>query len=392
MSLNSGWGDLPATSAFDRWMYPFNITPGSRIQAPTFGAVGSEGFDERDGQLVIGLNTAVLGVANELLPRQYKINSATLTLTETFGGYSYDPTYDSFQTYLDPESTQFQEDEDAGRPIELYGVGFRNGFTEFGWVEGVASEAPSFGPSTPFGGEGGRGKRARGVFATDALGADVSNNVDSLAGGANGFDPTPFAVARLVKDEVELGVGETVTALTKWVFEIDVANEAIQSYLANALSTGQLGFSVTSMHATGVQGAGDPFPNPATGNHFAFDGPVLVLDVVILEGLLGDFDGDSILTAFDVDLLSEATRESSTDGQFDLTGDNVLDAGDRIEWTKLAGTQPGDADLDGNVSFLDFLQLAQNFGQPSAIVASVPEPDSYLCFFVLGFGIALWVR
>ena len=46
-----------------------------------------------------------------------------------------------------------------------------------------------------------------------------------------------------------------------------------RAYLATALSTGQLGLAVTSMHTTGVQGAGDPFPNPATANHFAFDGP-----------------------------------------------------------------------------------------------------------------------
>ncbi|MEM9296075.1 MAG: hypothetical protein AAGA57_09760, partial [Planctomycetota bacterium] len=35
---------------FDRWMYPFNLTPGARGRAPTFGAIGAGAFDERDGQ------------------------------------------------------------------------------------------------------------------------------------------------------------------------------------------------------------------------------------------------------------------------------------------------------------------------------------------------------
>jgi hypothetical protein len=36
-------------AALDRWMYPFAFSGGSRDLAPTFGAVGNEGFDNRDG-------------------------------------------------------------------------------------------------------------------------------------------------------------------------------------------------------------------------------------------------------------------------------------------------------------------------------------------------------
>ena len=413
--------DLPKSSYFDRWMYPFNVTRGSRIQAPTFGALGSEGFDERDGQFVIGLNTAELGIESNLSVDQYRINSATLTLTETFGGYQFDPTYDAYQTYLDPESTNYQEDEDDGRPIELYGVGFRGSFTEFAWPDGATGEVPSYGSANPFGGDGGRGKRVRGVFAADASGKDVSNNVDSLADGTDGFDPIPFAVARLVKDDEELEPGEAVTVRTQWVFEIDVEDEAIHSYLANALSNGQLGLAVTSMHTTGIQGAGDPFPNPATANHFAFDGPVLHLNVDIVDGVLGDFNGDSELTAVDIDLLSLAVRESSTDASFDLTSDGLVNSQDREAWTTLAGTLFGDADLSGDVAFLDFLQLAQNFGEPggwlegdfdgsgdvafldflslaqnfgqsATAAASVPEPSLDWACLVFGFVAALHRR
>lgn len=372
--------DQPTTSYLDRWMYPFNVTPGSRIQAPTFGALGSEGFDERDGQLVIGLNTAELGIAADLPAHQYQVNSATLTLTETFGGYRYDPTYDAFQTYLDPESSNYLEDEDDGRPIELYGVGFRNEFTQFAWPDGTGAEVPAFGSANSFGGETAVGKGIRSVFAADALGTDVSNNVDSLSGGTAGFDPTPFAIARMVKDDAELEPGESVTVQTQWVFDINVEDPAIQSYFGNALASGQLGLAVTSMHTTGVQGAGDPFPNPATANHFAFDGPVLHLDVQIVEGLLGDFNDDATLSAADIDLLSIAVREASSEQVYDVTGDGLIDDADRAAWLTLAGTLPGDADFSGDVEFPDFLQLSRNFGQPGGWAEGDFDGDGDIAF------------
>ena len=343
----------------DRWMYPFNVTPGSRIQAPTFGALGSEGFDERDGQFILALNTDELGIESQLPPPSYQINSATLVLTETFGGYRYDSSYDPFQTYLDPESANYVEDEDGGRPIELYGVGFRGDFTEFAWPDGVSSEAPAFGAASSFGGQG---KRVRSVFSTDADGIDVSNNVDSLNDGVDGFETSPFAIARMIKDDAELEPGAAVTVLTQWMFEIDVADQDVQRYFASSLSKGQLGFAVTSLHTTGVQGMGDPFPNPATTNHFAFAGPTLTLDVEIVDAIRGDYNGDSELTSADIDLLSAAVRNGTSDSAFDLTNDGLLTNADREEWISIAGVLLGDADFSGTVAVSDFLALSRSFG------------------------------
>src|SRR6187551_2807641 len=42
----------------DRWMYPFNMSPGSELTAHTFGALGIEGFDDRDSQFIVGFDTA----------------------------------------------------------------------------------------------------------------------------------------------------------------------------------------------------------------------------------------------------------------------------------------------------------------------------------------------
>ncbi|MFZ9881515.1 MAG: hypothetical protein ACO3QC_08955, partial [Phycisphaerales bacterium] len=47
------------TPALDRWNYPFNPTPGTRITASTFGnAPGAPEFDNRDGQYIVGFNTS----------------------------------------------------------------------------------------------------------------------------------------------------------------------------------------------------------------------------------------------------------------------------------------------------------------------------------------------
>ncbi len=81
-------------------------------------------------------------------------------------------------------------------------------------------------------------------------------------------------------------------------------------------------------------------------------------------GLPGDFDADGLLTAADIDLLSTEVRAGTDAQSFDLTGDTAVDNLDRVEWVEeLAGTHFGDADLDGNVQFSDFLSLSANFGQ-----------------------------
>ena len=80
----------------------------------------------------------------------------------------------------------------------------------------------------------------------------------------------------------------------------------------------------------------------------------------------GDFDSDGVLSATDIDLLSEQVRTAWADLSFDLNTDGVVDTLDRTEWVEqLADTTFGDADLNGEVAFNDFLAVANNFDQPS---------------------------
>ena len=51
----------------------------------------------------------------------------------------------------------------------------------------------------------------------------------------------------------------------------------------------------------------------------------------------------------------------------------------------------GDVDLDGAIGFQDFLVLSSNFGQ-SAAAASVPEPSGFLCCSGLAIGLLVLRR
>lgn len=151
--------------------------------------------------------------------------------------------------------------------------------------------------------------------------------------------------------------------------------------------------------------------------------PMLTIEFDVVSVLPGDFNEDQIVDAADISLLCGGI--SSGDAGFDLNGDAVVDSADlTLLVEELIGTFAGDANLNGEVAFNDFLTLSDNFGQDgdwlagdfdcsgtvafadflqladnfgkkaeaSAGLASVPEPNSrsLLCFaLVLGMA---WVR
>ncbi|MEM6328986.1 MAG: hypothetical protein AAF790_01930 [Planctomycetota bacterium] len=237
-----------ATADFDRWVYPFNQTPGTRTTASTFAAFTPGAFDDRDAQMLVGFNPASYSQPlPTLLPGQsYRVLEATVTATTIgVGSFTYDPTYDSFTTY-GPGATE--TDSDAGRPVTLTGAGLRSPFIGFSFNPG----GPPFyteGGAFAFGDPTAEGVRL--TFAADASGTDVSNNV------TDGFDFTPFAVG-----QTSLTPGDTVLAGTTLEFEIDVTDAAIQAYLVDGLDSG-LFFTLSSLHSASFGGA-PTFPAFAT--------------------------------------------------------------------------------------------------------------------------------
>jgi hypothetical protein len=90
----------------------------------------------------------------------------------------------------------------------------------------------------------------------------------------------------------------------------------------------------------------------------------------------GDFNGDGVLDAADIDALSAAVRAGANDPAFDVTGDGLVNQADRSEWVNtLRGTYFGDANLDGEFSSTDFVAVFQAGKFETGTAASWGEGD-----------------
>ncbi len=231
------------TADGDRWMYPFNGTPGIRAIASTFSAADQgPGFDDRDGQFLLMFDTDA-AITPGLDPGSYQIIAARLTLViDNDEEFRYDPTPDSFRTLLAESDPDFIADADSGRAMTIFGVGYRNGWDVFSWTQTSAFGGPPVIEPA---------QSARNVFAAnyDSVGAafDISNNVKER-----------FEVAPLGIGEIEgMAPGDTVPAESVVVFELDLCDEDGMAFLRRSLRDGRLNLAVSSMHpASGGPGGG----------------------------------------------------------------------------------------------------------------------------------------
>lgn len=221
----------------DRWMYPSNSTPGLRAQASTFSALpGSSGLDDRWGFFLFAFDTAS-AIPPGLPPEVYQIRSVKVSaIIGQDRLFAYDPSYDSWQTYGTPALPAPLTDEDAGRPLELHGAGFRGA-----WTPATFLESSPYGSSVP-------GFRNAYPLGFDATGAarDVSNNITAQ------FDSNPWAVG---KTEA-VAPGDPVPVETAFTFELNAGQSRVSDYLRQGLAAGRLWFSLTSLHPA-TQQAGE---------------------------------------------------------------------------------------------------------------------------------------
>jgi len=308
-TFTAGFG----SPTLDRWNYPFNPTPGTRITASTFGnEPGAPEFDNRDGQFIVGFDTgaqipAGLGAGN------YQVLSCTVevTIANDFV-VEYDPTVDPYTVFLakgDPEAT---EDDDPGQPIELFGVGFRNGFTRANWVE-----------TSPFTvvGQNLLNPSVRNAYALgwrNGAWVDVSNSVRER------WTPEPFAVGLIDG----LKPGEPIPIGTIMRFDLDVSRPEVQAYLRDAVDGGRLRLSVTSLTKVVQQGGNFPSfycrENPvvtATGVGAA----TLSMTVSTATCVPADLDCNGSVGAQDLAILLGAWGGG---GPADLDGDGTVGAAD----------------------------------------------------------------
>ena len=267
---------VPAFSPWmDKWSYPFGDSSGTRPTAPTFTTlwVNNTGtaFDDRDSEFLLGFKTAPqtspvrAGVPSGFPAARYRVLEAVVTLTAVVSSpletWLYDPTNDALATYFNPgdELAQppvaadpaFQPDADAGRPVEIFLAGFRNGYT--------SSTFPENGQFAP---PGGGLVGVRNVYPVDTAGPggtlrDVSNNV---TGPGAPFEVYPAAIG-----QAPLTPGDPIANGQQITFTLNVNDAGVQAYLQSAMREGALSVLASSLHLAIPFGAGPvTYPTWAT--------------------------------------------------------------------------------------------------------------------------------
>lgn len=238
--INSG----PLVPALDRWMYPYNqaMPLGSEAEAPVFAPFGNPAngqFDDRDGEMLLGFDTSATVTPGQGVGA-YRVISATLTtVVSPQSSFAYDPTPDSWQTYSQTSGPAPIADADAGRSIEVYLPGYRNGWTRSTFLENTRFTGAAGSPPNPFPSPA---RGIRNVFPAqyDPAGSgtikDVSNNVDDQ------FDPRPLAVGA-----TNLAPGMIVPVDTRFTFAFDMTNPDTRKYLRESLNAGRVNLVVSSL-------------------------------------------------------------------------------------------------------------------------------------------------
>jgi hypothetical protein len=332
--------ELPV--GFDRWMYPFNGTPGTRATGSTFAALDEVDFDDRDAQTLLGFDTS--GDYTVGLPASaYVVTSAIVRVTVAADeSFTYDPTSDPFSSYLDGGA-----DTDTGRPIELFGVATRNGFV--GLDVSGSGDPTLFAETSPYSPIPAPWHETRSAYASDYDGGtarDIGNNV------RDGYDPTVWAVGTTVA----VGPGDLVPIDTEFSFALDLGNVNVTHYLGSGLANGALFFTLTSLHDASQAG-------PATYPSYYLDAGGASL-------------GATATLTLDVSIAPLPPG--------DANGDYAVDGLDYLVWASHFGDDPaadppgspanGDLNDDGIVDGLDYLYWAENYGAGPAAV--VPEPTT----------------
>lgn len=363
------------------WYYPFSSANGVgsvRDRGSTFSWYSpQEGFPDITGTGIDPIRRGTIIVVTETAqnipplsdPSRYRIDSVTVTLTMMGsigdGSGPYDNTPDDAFAILAGE-------DDPGRPVEMYGIGFDGDYTTFGFHNETAPEYYNSGDRRwPI--SGGSFSGPYQLFPIDVNGNDVSNNM--VDGGYNAtapdrvsdiFNAVPYAIGKAYDEQgAELAPGTMIGHGTTLEFSPDLENPAVVSYIQQSLAAGHLGFFFSSLHEPAGHDGTVFYPdfyldnNPDGPNPYG-QAPTMAIEVTILDDLLaGDYDADG-----------------------------VVDGADFLLWQRTFGTavEPAGSGADGDESGLvdggDLNVWQASFGQSSggatAAVAAVPEPGAAL--------------
>lgn len=317
-----------ATADIARWVYPFNASPGSRPSASTFAAFGSIGsFDTRDGQYLLGWNTSN-SIPAGMGARNYLIRRARVTLTISRDlAYAYSGTLRDYRTYFPTNDPRYLATTNAGSPVELFGAGFRGGYT-----------ALTFPQDGPFRSSGSAYYTNRNAYAacfdTNGMFVDVSNNVgdDGTNEVANPFEVAPFAIGQTT-NVIE---GQLMPVGSKLTFDLNLGDPLIYGYVQQALNDGGVRFVAASLLAANFFSGSPNYPDfytPFSAIADPSEYPLLDLEGAVVRTNL-DNDGDGLPDDWEQFHFGSLTNNATTDAD----GDGLSNAAEYE-----AGTNPADA-------------------------------------------------
>ncbi len=314
LAVTANWN----APALDVWTYPVGGTPGARTLGPTF--ITDPGIDENNqfnysssrDPARRGMSFAAFETATEirtgLTPSRYIVESVTVTFTmaySTGGTLIYDDTYDTNAEIL---SDYLNQQVDTSRPMELYGVAFQAGHVGFDFGGGDPEGNLYSEDEYPFLPTNATGKLVAYPIASNDNGdyVDVSN---SLTGGYSATAPdnevTPFDVVPWAIGTVPgLNNGDEIPFNTTFTFSLDLNLPGVVEYVQHALSTGALGFYLSSYHFPGDPHNGTTLPYPQWylkefPAEYGGIAPTLALEYEIAP-VPGDFDDDGDVDARDL--------------------------------------------------------------------------------------------
>ena len=295
----------PVPPVGDKYMYPFiddSPTAGRRPYASVFGAYGSIDdplfdFDDRDAQFFLDFATTGVAQTGKGAGNYRILNFTVSIVVESNDVFHYDPTFDLLATYTGEAS-----DTDLSRPMELYGVGYRSG-----WTHSDFNEDSPFQTELSAAGQA-NWNRKRNAFALDfdANGRlrDVSNNVEER------FEVVPWAVAdspgymdsegNFV--ELALAPGSLVPEGRIFRFQVDLTNPHIVAYLQASLDAGRLHLMVSTLYGTEQQSTDIPrfytkdFNDPLIDYYL---GPQLEAEVLLMPSIGVSRNGGTYRVSFD---------------------------------------------------------------------------------------------
>ena len=293
----------------DRWLHQGQVTPGVKGELSSFTNFGVTSPDSqgRAGVAVFAFDTS--DQVEQVAPERYRIDAVRFRATAVSkpgSSVPYDPTRDLLADIA-------AGTDDAGKPVELYGVGFDNGYTKFGFGPNDA-QGPEFEEASPQVTAG-----AASVFNIFPLGDDGQGglgNVFNSPGGEGQFvdgelvevtrdpwDPQPWAIGMVDG----MSAGELLTGRPVFEFSIDLNVAGVLDYFQQTLSTGQVGVALSSLHDLSgfhdPSGESDDFPVFSAKEDIAVqfgvaDPAALEIDYTILP-LPGDYDASGEVASLD---------------------------------------------------------------------------------------------